>query len=165
MLPHGMREWNPRVTCCRTGDFRSRDGACRGLARRRQAPPLALTPGADRGPGLPALASSRTSSHATCPIASGFSCRLRSNRPLPEPFRVIGHTRRFSDHTLHLPSREVGCSPKPTPIRHVRTHHSRSITTGPGPAPQRICFRQNSRHIEPTPARCYSLRPRSMSPV
>ena len=35
-------------------------------------------------------------------------------------------------------SREVGRSPKPTPIRHVRTHHSRSITTGPGPAPQRV---------------------------
>ena len=71
--------------------------------------------------------------------------------------------RRFSDHALHLPSREVGRSPKPTPIRHVGTHHSRSC--GPGPAPQRVCFRQNSRHIEPTPARCCSLRPRSMSPV
>ena len=63
---------------------------------------------------------------------------------------------RFSDHALHLPSREVGRSPKPTPIRHVRTHHSRSVPTGPGPAPQRVCFRQNSRHIKPTPARCCS---------
>ena len=80
--------WNPRDICCRTRDFRSRDGACRGLARRRQAPPLALTPGADRGPGLPALASSRTSSHATCPIARRFSCRLRSN--VPSAWRGVG---------------------------------------------------------------------------
>ena len=65
MLHHGMREWSPRGICGRTRDFRSRDGACRGLARRRQASPLALTPGAHRAPGLPALASSRTSSHAT----------------------------------------------------------------------------------------------------
>ena len=57
--------WNPRVICCRTRDFRSRDGACRGLARPRRMPPLAPTPGAHRSPGLPALSSSRTSSHAT----------------------------------------------------------------------------------------------------
>ena len=51
LLYHGMREWSPRGICGRTRDFRSRDGACRGLARRRQASPLALTPGADRCPG------------------------------------------------------------------------------------------------------------------
>ena len=65
LLYHGMREWSPRGVCGRTRDFRSRDGACRGLARRRQAPPLAPTPGAHHAPGLPALSSSRTSSHAT----------------------------------------------------------------------------------------------------
>ena len=80
--------WNPRAICCRTRDFRSRDGACRGLARCRQAPPLALTPGPDHGPGLPALAPSRTSSHATCPIARRFSCRLRSN--VPSAWRGVG---------------------------------------------------------------------------
>ena len=82
--------WTPRAICCRTRDFRSRDGACRGLARVRQAPPLAPTPGADRGPGLPALAPSPTSSHAecTCPIARHFPCRLRSN--VPSAWRGVG---------------------------------------------------------------------------
>ena len=65
LLPHGMREWNPRVICCHTRDLRSRDGAWRGLVRPRRAPPLAPTPGAHRTPGLPALSPSRTSSHAT----------------------------------------------------------------------------------------------------
>ena len=72
--------WNPRDICCRTRDFRSRDGACRGLARRRQAPPLAPTPGADRGPGLPALASSRTSSHATFSVRAPFSLQTPVER-------------------------------------------------------------------------------------
>ena len=105
LLHHGMREWNPRDICCRTRDFRSRDGACRGLARRRQAPPLALTPGADRGPGLPALASSRTSSHATCPIASRFSCRLRSN--VPSAWRGVGLLGHLSLAVWHFTLRFV----------------------------------------------------------
>ena len=29
----------------------------------------------------------------------------------------------LSDHILNLPFKEVGCSPKLTPIRHVRKHH------------------------------------------
>ena len=84
LLPHGMQEWSPRVICGRTRDLRSRDGACRGLARRRQASPLAPTPGAHRTPGLPALPSSRTSSHATLfrsravfPADSGRTIRAR----------------------------------------------------------------------------------------
>ena len=78
LLPHGMQEWNPRVICCRTRDFRPRDGACRGFARPRRMPPLAPTPGAHRTPGLPALSSSRTSSHATLYLRAIFpadSCR------------------------------------------------------------------------------------------
>ena len=97
--------WNPRDICCRTRDFRSRDGVCRGLARRRQAPPLALTPGADRAPGLPALASSRTSSHATCPIASRFSCRLRSN--VPSAWRGVGLLGHLSLAVWHFTLRFV----------------------------------------------------------
>ena len=78
-------------------------------------------------------------------------CLALRDDPVVEPKLGQTHTRtlqrhrtssRFSDHALHLPSREVGRSPKPTPIRHVRTHHSRSITTGPGPAPQRVCFKR-----------------------
>ena len=101
------------------------------------------------------------------PSVEGWSSR-RGRGPGQTRLRTLPHHRaycRFSDHALHLPSKEVERSPKPTPIRHVRTHHSRSITTGPGPAPQRVCLRQNSRHIEPAPARCCSLGPRSMSPV
>ena len=81
--------------------------------------------------------------------------------------RTLPHhrtSRRSSDHTLHLPSREVGPSPKPTPILHIRTDHSLSTATGPGPAPQWVCFRQDSRRIKPTLARCCSLKPRSTSP-
>jgi hypothetical protein len=53
LLPHGMREWSPRFICGRTRDFQSRDGACRGLARPRRVPPLALTPGPTVSPGCP----------------------------------------------------------------------------------------------------------------
>ena len=80
LLYHGMREWNPRVICGRTRDFRSRDGACRGLARRRQAPPLAPTPGAHRAPGLPALSSSRTSSHTRFSVRAPFSLQTLVER-------------------------------------------------------------------------------------
>ena len=101
--PHGMQEWSPRVICCRTRDFRSGDGACRGLARRRQASPLAPTPGANNNRCLlvhkscilfcqypravlpyPRAARSRTSSHATLfrsravfPADSGRMIRAR----------------------------------------------------------------------------------------
>ena len=81
LLPHGMIEWNLRIICCRTRDFRSRYGACRGLPRHWQAPPLAHTPGAHRTPGLPALSPSRTSSHATFSFARRVPCRLRSRDP------------------------------------------------------------------------------------
>jgi hypothetical protein len=53
--------WNPHVICGRTRDILSRDGAWRGLARPRRAPPLAPTPGAHRTTGLLALSSPRTS--------------------------------------------------------------------------------------------------------
>ena len=97
--------WNPRAICCRTRDFRSRDGACRGLARRRQASPLAPTPGAHRTPGLPALSSSRTSSHATCPIARRFPCRLRSN--VPSAWRGVGLLGHLSLAVWHFTLRFV----------------------------------------------------------
>ena len=90
LLHHGMREWSPRGICGRTRDFRSRDGACRGLARRRQAPPLALTPGADHGPGLPALASSRTPSHVTCRIRSRAVFPADSVDFVPSAWRSVG---------------------------------------------------------------------------
>ena len=105
LLYHGMREWSPRGICGRTRDFRSRDGACRGLARRRQAPPLAPTPGAHRAPGLPALSSSCTSSHATCPIARRFPCRLRSN--VPSAWRGVGLLGHLSLGVWHFTLRFV----------------------------------------------------------
>ena len=60
--------------------------ACRGLARRRQAPPLAPTPGAHRAPGLPALSSSRTSSHARFSVRAPFSLQT----PVERSERVAG---------------------------------------------------------------------------
>jgi hypothetical protein len=76
--------FSPNTVCGRTRDFRSRDGACRGLARPRQAPPLAPTPEAHRTPGLPALSPPRTSPHATLfrsravfPADSGRAIRAR----------------------------------------------------------------------------------------
>ena len=57
-----------RTTPPALGQLRSRDGACRGLARRRQAPPLAPTPGALRT-GLLALAGLGDSVAAFTPAA------------------------------------------------------------------------------------------------
>jgi hypothetical protein len=95
-------------------------------------------------------------SHPMPPMHSSMACSSRvaeaGQTPCPNPSALSAFAS-FSDHVLHLPLREVWSSPKPTPIRHVRTDDLPVYNhrTGP-PAPQRVCLEKLQtliRHIKP----------------
>jgi len=84
--------WNPRDMCSRTRDFRPRDRLCRGLARHRQALPLAPTPGAHRTRAARTLSLTHLLACHGIPFARCFPCRLRSNDPSAwQGVGLLGH--------------------------------------------------------------------------
>ena len=66
----------------------------------------------------------------------------------------------LSDHVLNLPSEKSGALPNRRQSVMLEYTTSRSITTGPGPTPQRVCFRQKQQtHLAGPPGRLIRCPP------